>query len=529
MYVSHSGAQLTLVAPGNASQRLAFTAVAASAPAARAYCTSAQGVPEQVNLQLASPSSAVVHFVTFEAELPVAAPTATLSAPHGGGRTIAGVTHRYTTSGGRVYFMHFVRLDGLAPRTEYSYSVKSGGRGAAASPPATFRAPYASGVTRINIFGDLGIYTWNALSGLEADCASGAADAVVHLGDHAYNEADGDERRADGYMSAYSAAVLARCPWLPIVGNHEASDHMARYLNTTWEGAAPRLMAPVAGRGERVRTTAETPLGFALSVGALHAAGVTGAGGLASNTSRYFSSTLGLVHMVALDFNLYYGDDACGAPCREAQLQWVQRDLALAVANRDSVPWIVLGAHYPLFCTGCGNNEVTARYYASAEAEVHGNCNATAEHLLGKGGGRGLSGASAELVADYAPILQRFGVDLFMAGHWHYYESLWPTTGGTPDCPACAVPVQTNFTDPRGTVHITTGNGGPPGLDSFHEHCPGADCGSIPATRRQSLAFGYGRIVAHNASVLEFTQLANANGSVVDHFTITQSRHGGFV
>ena len=65
-------------------------------------------------------------------------------------------------------------------------------------------------------------------------------------------------------------------------------------------------------------------------------------------------------------------------------------------------------------------------------------------------------------------------------------------------------------------------------MDSFREHCPGDDCGSIAATRKQSLAFGYGQVIAHNATTLEFTQFNNADRSVVDHFIITQQVHGPF-
>ena len=56
----------------------------------------------------------------------------------------------------------------------------------------------------------------------------------------------------------------------------------------------------------------------------------------------------------------------------------------------------------------------------------------------------------------------------------------------------------------------------------------GKDCERISATRAQSLLFGYGRIVAHNATTLEFTQFNNDNHSVVDHFVVTQDRHGPF-
>jgi hypothetical protein len=50
------------------------------------------------------------------------------------------------------------------------------------------------------------------------------ADMVIHMGDHAYNEGDNDERRADGYMSAWQPA-LANGMWMPIVGNHERVHH----------------------------------------------------------------------------------------------------------------------------------------------------------------------------------------------------------------------------------------------------------------------------------------------------------------
>ena len=44
------------------------------------YCHSVRGVPEQVNVQIASPNSVVVGFVTFEAAAPKQPPTVLLSA-----------------------------------------------------------------------------------------------------------------------------------------------------------------------------------------------------------------------------------------------------------------------------------------------------------------------------------------------------------------------------------------------------------------------------------------------------------------
>lgn len=147
-------------------------------------------------------------------------------------------------------------------------------------------------------------------------------------------------------------------------------------------------------------------------------------GSTPSNTSRYFSVDMGLVHLVALDFNLYYGNDPC-TDCADAQLAWLHADLAKATANRDAVPWIALMAHYPVFCTGCaGNGDISAEYYASADAEMFGNVNASAARAFDARSALGerpttkvpLKGASDNLVNDIAPILELYGVDLFLAG-----------------------------------------------------------------------------------------------------------------
>ena len=89
-------------------------------------------------------------------------------------------------------------------------------------------------------------------------------------------------------------------------------------------------------------------------------------------------------------------------------------------------------------------------------------------------------------------------------------------------------PVQKDFVDPSVTVHVTTGNGGPPRADTFNESCPGPSCGKIPATRHQSVNFGYGRVTAFNATHLRYVQINNKDDSIEDFFFVTQSHHGPF-
>ena len=108
-------------------------------------------------------------------------------------------------------------------------------------------------------------------------------------------------------------------------------------------------------------------------------------------------------------------------------------------------------------------------------------------------------------IKDLIPLLDKGGVDLYLAGHWHYYESLYPAKNGATG--TGGDPVAKDFIDPTVTVHVTTGNGGPPGADSFHEDCPGPDCNKIPATRHQSVKFGYGRVTAFNATHLMYKQV----------------------
>jgi hypothetical protein len=153
-------------------------------------------------------------------------------------------------------------------------------------------------------------------------------------------------------MSAFQQTI-SNTPWMPIVGNHEFHGvHLMRYLDQTWEKwgpvaggdvpnstngctSSPPLHEAKGGSFDAHAqelnagvSTAISPLGALLSTANHHGAGLGGS--LPSNTSRYFSVDLGLLHLVALDLNLYYNNDLCGEPCIKAQLAWVEKDLEQA-------------------------------------------------------------------------------------------------------------------------------------------------------------------------------------------------------
>ena len=495
----------------------AFCACAEGSAADFDYCVSAEGVPEQVNVQLAAPDTVVVAFVTFEASVPAGPPEALVGRASGGLAPVeagaGSVTHAYVTpSGEREYLMHFVTLRGLEARGTYFFKVRSGAPNATWSGEFAFRAPYGAGdgnaTTRIAIFGDMGIYSWNNMANLKADAASGAIDLVVQMGDHSYNMGGEDERRGDAYMEAYEE-ILTQVPWLPVVGNHEFydGDELRRYLNQT-DGsvvAFPASNPLVAGAA----STAESALGRLLATGNHHGLGTHG--GTPSGTSRWYSADFGLVHLVGLDLNMYNGVDTCGETCRRAQLAWLEKDLRAATANRARVPWIVAFSHYPLYCSNCPKpgpeGGAQDPWWQSETCEFMGHSPTCATwDAAGPPPRRADSPQNDDMVPDFEPLFFKYGVDVYASGHIHDYEWIYPTYNATP--------VAKNFSYPKAPVHLVTGNGGPPTASSFDK--------VEPYSHSHSTIFSYTRLVVHNATHMTWIQVANSDSRVIDELTIVQ-------
>eukprot|EP00039_Didymoeca_costata_P025917 m.14535 g.14535 ORF g.14535 m.14535 type:complete len:592 (+) comp5124_c0_seq1:123-1898(+) len=483
------------------------------------YCTSSSYVPEQVNLQLASPDTVVVSFVTFEPSLPAEAPYAMLSSQQQQDtQVLRGVTHVYVTpAGDRTYYMHFVKFSNLAPLTKYTYSVKSGATtGAVWSKNYTFTSPHSSTEqkeTSVAIFGDLGIYAWNNFQNMMAQVENDTISAVIHIGDHCYNIGGSDDRRGDGYMQGYEP-ILSSVPWIPVVGNHEFydGDHLRRYLNQT-EGTVIANNASVNHEWLKgAHTTATSALGYQLSSGNHHAAGLHGT--TPSGTSRYFSVDLGLVHFVALDLNMYNAVDDCGEPCRVAQLAWLKQDLAAANANRDQVPWIVAMSHFPLYCSNCPKPGHDPGAWWSSEAcefTGHDESCTVEDKKEGKNPYTG-NATNADMVPDFEPIFMQYGVDVYASGHIHDFEWTYPIYNNSA--------VQKNFVNMKAPVHLVTGNAGPPSASRFST--------LEDWSYSHSNEYSYTQLIAHNASAMSWIQIANNDSRVIDRLTIITDKHGPF-
>jgi len=532
-------------------------------------CIAPLFVPEQINLQLANSTTVVVSFVTHERSPPMAPPIARLGLASDAGppsTLLSGVSHWYETShvngskacvqvtgsprkcSARNLTMHFIRFPQLEPRQAYTYQVRSGGSDNIWSQLYTFRAPYGHGTpaksggsnaTRVAIYGDMGNDAGNNMGNLHADCARGTIDAVVHMGDHAYNMGNGDDYHGDAYMQAFQD-VLARCPWVPVIGNHESTmgegkDRVdlsteQRYLNQTW--------GVMYGQGGTVietstaRTTATTSLGHLITRSSFY--GAASHGTAPSRTSQWYSIDLGLIHFVILDL-----DPGPPAVFAGAQSAWAAADLAAADANRASVPWIVVTSHFPLYSAVFYEADAwnaSAAWYNAEEVEYERNGDGTpwsaTPHFerCERNGSESENATCATVkdvveasIASLGALLDQYHVDIYAAGHVHSYSATWPVFGGKT--------TKKSLVDPQGTVHVVEGNGGVPGT---HVHSAIKPCtrsapqeppSPIDIFRICGNGMNYGRLVTTNASVLSYEHVNNADGRIMDSWSIIKTRH----
>jgi hypothetical protein len=489
-------------------------------------------------------------------------------------KNITGVTHVHNTlKKDRPYYMHYVLLTNLKPNAIYHYRVVAGSNDAEVSDSFQFRGPYGgasgpNGTTRIALYGDMGVYPWNNMQNLLEDTAGTAEEAkmdlIIHAGDHCYNEGDVDERRADGYMQAFEKTI-GNVPWMPIVGNHEFyGTNLGRFLNQTWEGWGPLPMeesestasgsAPAAHRLQG-GTSATTALGAFLSAGNHHGAGTTVDGStnsIPSHSSRYFSVDFGLVHLVALSLNGYNKVDLCTTDCNEAQLKWLKGDLA--AVNRSVTPWVIAMSHYPLYLQQVGADQEAQEadedpmyttemadqaWLMAEECEYEGharNCtggpqwaNRTKELAAEAQKKAKLHGSSSSPTVpltlgaardDLEPIFEEHGVDIYWAGHIHFYETF---TG----------PISKNRVvgkgthNPKAVIHVCSGNGGPPSPTN----CKGPNYCTKPDNCLKCISqpYSYTRLTAYNRTDLLWEQVSNEAGSaVIDSWVVHQDNHGKF-
>ncbi|CAD7086846.1 unnamed protein product [Hermetia illucens] len=203
-------------------------------------------------------------------------------------------------------YIHSVTLKDLQPNTKYIYHC---GSSLDWSAEFWFKTP-PSGTNwspSLAIFGDMGNENAQSLSRLEQDTQREMYDAIIHVGDFAYDMNSDEAKVGDEFMNQIQA-IAAYAPYMVCSGNHEEKYNFSNY----------RARFNMPGETENLM----------------------------------YSFNLGPVHFISFSTEVYYFMNY-GIKALVNQYTWLEEDLKEATKpeNRKLRPWIVTFGHRPMYCS----------------------------------------------------------------------------------------------------------------------------------------------------------------------------------
>jgi hypothetical protein len=195
----------------------------------------------------------------------------------------------------------------------------------------------------------------------------------------------------------------------------------------------------------------------------------------------WYSFDYGLVHVVVINTETDFPNAPAGPGTTlnggnfegtTGQLTWFQNDLKNANANRAKVPWIVVTGHRPFF--------------SSVPTTLPGNCSACGTAFI--------------------PYILQYNVDIYIAGHVHWYERLYPININ-------GIAVANNYTNTTGFIHITNGAGGASeGAASIQS--------TIAASAKIVTGYGYSQLQILNRSTAVLSFYSSSTSKIADTVNI---------
>lgn len=160
------------------------------------------------------------------------------------------------------------------------------------------------------------------------------------------------------------------------------------------------------------------------------------------------------------------------------QINWLKQDLAKV--DRKKTPWVIAMAHRPMY-----SSQVSSYQYDVRDA--------------------------------FEDILVSAGVDMYLAGHIHWYERLYPLGhNGTLDM-GSVVDKNTYKTNPG--VSLTNIINGMAGNIESHSELNGDPVLNYTAVLNAK-QYGFSKITFHNATQLTWQYIQGSDGSVGDELTL---------
>uniref|UniRef100_A0A646QDP2 Purple acid phosphatase n=1 Tax=Hemiscolopendra marginata TaxID=943146 RepID=A0A646QDP2_9MYRI len=216
----------------------------------------------------------------------------------------------------RTMFIHRVRLQNLKTGKKYIYHCGSN-YGWSALFSFKTRASGSDWSPNLAVFGDLGNQNAQSLPRLQKEAQIGLFDAVLHIGDFAYDMDIDNARVGDEFMRQIEP-IAAYVPYMTCVGNHENAYNFSNYAN---------------------RFSMPTEDGI---------------------NNFFYSWNIGPAHIVSFSTEYYFYLEYGWQQIIE-QYKWLENDLKEAnePANRAKQPWIITMGHRPMYCSNNDSDDCT--------------------------------------------------------------------------------------------------------------------------------------------------------------------------
>ncbi|KAG9336512.1 hypothetical protein JZ751_002859 [Albula glossodonta] len=214
----------------------------------------------------------------------------------------------------RKLYIHRVTLLDLRPGSAYVYHC---GSEAGWSDIFYFTALNESTTwnPRFALFGDMGNENPQSLARLQKETQIGMYDAILHIGDFAYDMDEDNARIGDEFMRQIQS-IAAYVPYMTCPGNHENAYNFSNYRN--------RFSMP------------------------------------GNTESLWYSWNIGSAHIISFSTEVYFYLDY-GVDLIFKQYEWLKKDLEEAnkPENRKARPWIITMGHRPMYCSNDDKDDCT--------------------------------------------------------------------------------------------------------------------------------------------------------------------------
>ncbi|CAG0881669.1 unnamed protein product [Cyprideis torosa] len=206
----------------------------------------------------------------------------------------------------RQQYIHRVSLKNLLPGGSYLYHV---GSKEGWSSLFVMKVPLngTNWSPRFAIYGDLGAENAQSLPRLQEEVQAGMYDAIIHVGDFAY-DMDWDNGRVGDKFMRLIEPIAAYIPYMTAVGNHEYAYNFSHYKE--------RFSMP------------------------------------SDSKNLFYSFNMGPAHFICVSTEVYFYTNY-GWHQLIRQYKWLEEDLMVATEpeNRKERPWIILLGHRPMYCS----------------------------------------------------------------------------------------------------------------------------------------------------------------------------------